>query len=155
MDNKGTSIQELISGEILSAPQQKYLAKFTKDGMCRKIKCTEDIFLTLCMPTIVNNEQKWKLKPVAFLYIRQLELISNNSRQSVQDVANDLIKILKAYLDPEKNINETEIVTSISIMVEVLFIRNRDELKFFLECISILLLFGLRLDDYFFSEFSF
>lgn len=172
-NTKGTSIKNLITSdkfenkfveERLTEQQQKYLAKFTKDGMCRKIKCVEDIFFTIFMSVTIDNKQTWILKPISFLYIKQLELISNNSRDPVQNSVKKLIELLKPHLinlenseTSQENIikksNIAEIITAINSMIEVLFMRTKPELKFDLECISILLLFGLKLEDYFFSEF--
>lgn len=157
MENKGTLIKDLLEGEILLPAQQKYLAKFTKDGICRKIKCVDDIFNKLFFSTVLNNQIVWILKPTSFLYIRQLELISNNSRETVRKIVNSIINqinIIKTNIETNNNDNIQELIILINDMVNILFDRNGGDIRYFFECISIILMFGLKLEDYFFSEFT-
>lgn len=151
MENKGTLIKNLITNEILTQPQQKYLAKFTKNGMCRKIKCVNDIFYVLFF---FNNLEGWCLKPTSFLYLKQLESIGNNSRESVRVIINKIILKINEISPTNKNDDINNIILLINEMIELLFSRNGSELKYFLECINIILTFGLTLEDYFFSEFT-
>jgi hypothetical protein len=152
--------------EKLTPEGQKFLAKLTKNGTCRKIKCVEDMFSALCIPTVVNSEHIWIFKPTKFLYISQLRDIADNSRHCVQITLSRLLTLLKSDTlntqnnDNDENNQKTQIlnlITALYELVELLFTRDakdKTKLKYFEECISILMTIGLDLSNYFYDEFK-
>lgn len=150
--------------EQLSHENQKFFAKLTKDKFCRKIKCVEDIFECLCeRPNTEIN--KWHFKPTLILYISNLRDISDHCRNDVQCAINELLflmqstntkKFFKIETDEhnETNCLMDDIVGSINSLIEILFKRDeRCKLVYEFECVAILLTMGLKLEDYFYSEF--
>jgi hypothetical protein len=77
---------------------QKFLAKLTKNGMARKIKCVNDIFNVLCM----KSSNCWIYRPCIFLYIIELVKIAENSRiivkKSIEMLLNNITKDKSNYL---------------------------------------------------------
>ena len=147
-----------------SSPEnQKFLAKLTKNGLCRKIKCVEDMFNVLCISDTRGDIIKWIYKPTLFLYIPKFRDIADHSRLQIQEALSQLITILKCGLNDSSdndakniyNINDQDLITVLNNLVEILFLRNKDDkLTYFDESIPILLTFGLSLEDYFYAEFK-
>ena len=132
----------------ITQENQKFLARLTAHGISRKIKCVEDIFNALCESYVIENKIMYNYKPVACLYKPQLRDIADHSRENVKVLLSSLLSILS------KECNEENIIASISNLIDVIFLRNKSgELVYFSECIPILLLFGLDLQNYFYGEF--
>lgn len=167
-------MEEFKTHEFKDINNQKFLAKFTKNGICRKIKCTEDIFFALCMPALMDGRHTWIYKPSLFLYIPKLKEIADNSRILVKIGIELILEELIKYDNSKNILDEKKLMEKINTLVDIIFERGKlqkiiikdprgnpkeiyDEdfsrLKYEEECWSIILLFGLNLDDYFFSEF--